>query len=86
MLVIKEIIFIHNFCTDIDGHNQIWTVIDLLEYERVISTLVGYDRIFQYYLHPGDYVSDDDKGLVASKGGNESDWEWDKQCWMFLKW
>jgi hypothetical protein len=40
------------------GLSQSQTVFDP-EYERSI-TLEGYDRIAQYYLRPGDYVTDDD--------------------------
>jgi hypothetical protein len=56
--ILEAIIFIHNFRTEVVGLSQIKTVFDP-EYERSI-TLEGYDRIAQYYLHPGDYVTDDD--------------------------
>ena len=56
--ILEAIIFIHNFRTEVVGLLQIKTVFDP-EYERSI-TLKGYDRIAQYYLHPGDYVTDDD--------------------------
>lgn len=37
--------------------------------------LEGYDFISQYYLCPGDYVSDDEEDLVALMGGYESEEE-----------
>jgi hypothetical protein len=51
-LVIKSIVFIHNFRTEIVGLNQIRTVFDP-EYERYIS-LHGYDRIRRYYFNNDD--------------------------------
>ena len=56
--ILEAIIFIHNFWTEVVGFSQIKTVFDP-EYERII-TLEGYDRISQYYLRPGDYVTDDE--------------------------
>ena len=56
--ILEAIVFIHNFRTEIVGSSQIKTVFDP-EYERSI-TLEGYDRISQYYLRPGDYVTDED--------------------------
>ena len=56
--ILEAIVFIHNFRTEIVGSSQIKTVFDP-EYERSI-TLEGYDRILQYYLRPGDYVTDED--------------------------
>ena len=56
--ILEAIIFVHNFRTEVVGYSQIQTVFDP-EYERSI-TLEGYDRIAQYYLHPGDYVTDED--------------------------
>ena len=56
--ILESIIFVHNFRTEVVGYSQIQTVFDP-EYERSI-TLEGYDRIAQYYLRPGDYVTDED--------------------------
>ena len=55
-LVIKSIVFIHNFRTEIVGLNQIRTVFDP-EYERYIS-LHGYDRIRRYYFTNDDVYDD----------------------------
>jgi hypothetical protein len=55
-LVIKSIVFIHNFRTEIVGLNQIRTVFDP-EYERYIS-LHGYDRIRRYYFNNDDVYDD----------------------------
>ena len=57
--IIEAIILIHNFRTELVGYSQIKTVFDP-EYER-IQVLDGYDRISQYYLQPGDYITDDDE-------------------------
>ncbi len=54
----ESIIFIHNFRTEVVRYSQIQTVFDP-KYEQSI-TLEGYDQIVQYYLHPGDYVTDED--------------------------
>ena len=56
--ILEAIIFVHNFRTEVVGYSQIQTVFDP-KYERSI-TLEGYNRIAQYYLHPGDYVTDED--------------------------
>ena len=56
--ILEAIIFVHNFRTEVVGYSQIQTVFDP-EYERSI-TLEGYNRIAQYYLCPGDYVTDKD--------------------------
>ena len=61
-LVLESIIFINNFRTEIVGRNQISTVFDP-EYEQVIN-LEGYDRVWQYYLRPGDYETDDDDNEI----------------------
>ena len=53
------------------GHNQITTVF-APEYERVIN-IAGYDRIRQYYLQPGDYVTDDEAELMEENFGDEQD-------------
>jgi hypothetical protein len=42
------------------------------EYERVIN-INGYDRIRQYYLQPGDYVTDDEAELMEENFGDEQD-------------
>ena len=55
-LVIKSIVFIHNFRTEIVGLNQIRTIFDP-EYERYIS-LHGYDRIRRYYFNNDDVFDD----------------------------
>ena len=57
-LVLDAIILVHNFWTDYVGYNQIKSVFDP-EYARSES-LEGYDRISQYYYHPGDYDSEVD--------------------------
>jgi len=54
--VIESIVLIHNFHTELVGHNQIKTVFDP-EYEWYI-TLNGYDRISKYYLQAEDFESD----------------------------
>jgi hypothetical protein len=56
-LVLEAIVLIHNYWTELVGFNQINTVFDP-EYVHV-QNLDGYDRIAQYYFHPGDYDSDD---------------------------
>ncbi len=52
----------HNFRTEIVGHNQI-TEVFAPEYEQVIN-IHGYDRIRQYYLQPGNYETDDEAELI----------------------
>jgi len=54
----ESIVFIHNFCTNIVGSDQIKTVF-VPEYERLI-TLDRYDCISNYYLRPEDFESDTD--------------------------
>jgi hypothetical protein len=56
--ILESIIFVNNFRTEVVGYSQIQTVFDP-EYERSI-TLEGYNQIAQYYLHLGDYVTDED--------------------------
>jgi hypothetical protein len=50
--------FIHNFCTEIVGHNQIAEVFNP-EYKQVIN-IHGYDQIQQYNIQPGDYERDNE--------------------------
>jgi hypothetical protein len=67
--ILETIVFVHNFRTEVVGLSQIKTVFDP-EYERSI-TLEGYDRIAQYYLQPGDYVTDNEDDGEAND--NEDD-------------
>jgi hypothetical protein len=60
--VLECIILVHNFCTEVVGHNQITAVFDP-EYEQVIN-IHGYDRIRTYYLQPGNYATDDEAELM----------------------
>ena len=69
--VIECIVLVHNFRTEVVGHNQITTVF-APEYERVIN-INGYDRIRQYYLQPGDYETDDEAELMEENFGDEHD-------------
>ncbi len=67
----------HNFQTEIVGHNQISTVF-APEYERVIN-IHGYDRICQYYLQPGDYDTDNEAELMQEdfdNGGEDDNMLW----------
>jgi len=60
--VLECIILVHNFRTQVVGHNQIYAVF-VPEYERVIN-IHGNDRIHRYYLvEPGDYETDDEAKL-----------------------
>ena len=61
----------HNFRTEIVGHNQI-TEVFAPEYEQVI-TIHGNDRIHQYYLQPGDYETNDKAELIEENFGNEGE-------------
>ena len=47
------------------------------EYER-IQVLDGYDRISQYYLQLGDYITDDDESNNDDDGENSDDDEVDQ--------
>jgi hypothetical protein len=67
--ILESIILIHNFRTEMVGYSQIQSVFDP-EYERSI-TLEGYDRIANYYLQPGDYVTDDE--VDGDDNGNDTD-------------
>jgi hypothetical protein len=71
--VLECIILVHNYRTQIVGHNQISTVF-APEYKRVIN-IHGYDRICQYYLQPGDYDTDDEAELMQENfdDGGEDD-------------
>jgi hypothetical protein len=69
--VIECIILVHNFRTEIVGHNQISTVF-APEYKRVIN-IHGYDRILQYYLQPGNYETDDEAELMEENFGAKQD-------------
>jgi len=72
--VIAEcIILLHNFRTEIVGHNQIkLKPVFAPEYERVIN-IQGYNRICQYYLQPGDYETDDEAELMEENFGAKQD-------------
>ena len=69
--VLECVILVHNFRTEIVGHNQISTVF-APEYERVIN-IQGYDRIRQYYLQPGNYETDDEAELIEENFGNKGE-------------
>jgi hypothetical protein len=69
--VLECIILVHNFRTEVVGHNQISEVF-ALEYERVIN-IHGYDRIRRYYLEPGDYETDDEAELLEENFGNDEE-------------
>ncbi len=69
--VLKCIVLLHNFRTDIVGHNQISAVF-APEYDQVIN-INGYDRICRYYLEPGNYETDDEAELVEENFGNEEE-------------
>ncbi len=62
--------FIHNFCTEIVGHNQISEVFSL-EYERAIN-IHWYNQIQRYYLQPGDYETNNQAKLFQENFGGES--------------
>ena len=68
-MVLECIMFIHNFCTEIVGHNQITEVFNP-EYEHVIN-IQGYDCIRRYYLQPSDYETDDEAELIEENFGGE---------------
>ena len=57
----------HNFRTEVVGHNQISAVF-APEYKRVIN-IHGYDRIRRYYLESGDYDTDDEAELLEENFG-----------------
>lgn len=62
--VVKGVVVVHNFYTNIIGCNQIKTMFDL-EYKCYVS-LEGYDQISQYYLRPDDFelgVDEDDNDI-----------------------
>ena len=65
------IILVHNFRTEVVGHNQISAVF-APEYERVIN-IHGYDKIHRYYLEPGDYDTDDKAELLEENFGNDGE-------------
>ena len=70
--VLECIILVHNFWTQVVGHNQISAVF-VPEYERVIN-INGYDRIRRYrryYLEPGNYKTHDKVELLEENFGNE---------------
>ena len=69
--VIECVILVHNFWTEIIGHNQI-TKVFALEYEQVIN-ICSYDRICQYYLQPGNYETDDKAELIKENFGNKGE-------------
>ena len=50
--VLECIVLVHNFRTELVGHNQILEVFGP-EYEQVIN-INGYDRIRKYYLQPDE--------------------------------
>ncbi len=69
--MIECIILVQNFRTEIVGHNQISAVF-VPEYKRAIN-IHGYNRICQYYLHPGNYETDDEAELMEENFGAEQD-------------
>ena len=69
--VLEYIILVHNFWTEVVGHNQISAVF-VPEYERVIN-IHGNDRIHRYYLEPGDYESDNEEELLEDNFGNDEE-------------
>ncbi len=58
---------------EIVGHNQILTVF-LPEYEWMIN-IHGYDRIYKYYLEPGNYETDNEAELMEENFGNKGEHE-----------
>ena len=70
--VLECIILVHNFRTEVVGHNQISAVF-APEYKRVIN-IHGYDRIRRYYLEPG-YETDDEAELLEENFGNDEEHE-----------
>jgi hypothetical protein len=71
VLELECIILVHNFPTEVVGHNQISAVF-APEYERV-NNIHGYDRIRRYYLQPGDYETDDEAELLEENFGNDEE-------------
>jgi len=69
--VIECIILVHNFRTEVVGHNQISAVF-APEYEQV-NNIHGYDRIHRYYLEPVDYETDDEAELLKENFGNDEE-------------
>ncbi len=69
--VLEWIVLVHNFWTEIVGHNQISAVF-APEYKQVIN-INGYDRIRKYYLEPGDYKTDNEAELLEENFGNEGE-------------
>jgi hypothetical protein len=67
--VLVCIVLIHNFRTEVVGHNQISAVF-APEYKRVID-INGYDRIRRCYLEPGDYETEDEAELLEENFGDE---------------
>ena len=64
----------YNYCNHTVGQNQIKVVFDS-EYAWVVH-LEGYDRISQYYFHPGDYNTDsneEDNSSGDSEDGKVED-------------
>jgi hypothetical protein len=64
--VLECIVLLHNFRTEIVGHNQISAVF-APKYEQVIN-INSYDRIHRYYLEPGNYETDNEAELVCNEG------------------
>jgi hypothetical protein len=71
-LVIEAIVLVYNFRTNYVGYSLIKTVFEP-EYERV-ANLEGYNRIAQYYFHPGDIDSEVD-GSGGDSNNDDSDVE-----------
>ncbi len=69
--VLECIVLVHNFWTEIVGHNQISAVLTP-EYEWAMN-INGYDRIHRYYLEPGNYETDDEAKLLEENFGNEGE-------------
>ena len=72
--VLECIILVHNFRTQVVGHNQISAVF-VPEYERVIN-IHSNDRIHRYYLvEPGDYKTEDEAELLEENFGKDEEIE-----------
>jgi hypothetical protein len=65
--VLECIICVHNFQIELVGLNQISEVFNP-KYKNVIN-VHGYDRIWRYYLEPGDYETNDEAGLMEENFG-----------------
>jgi hypothetical protein len=66
-LVLEAIVLVHSFQTEYIGYSQIKSVFD--PKYVCIENLHGYNRIAQYYFHPGEYDSEVD----GSGNGSDDD-------------